>query len=431
MSDSTPERLSVLAAGLLLMGTALGGGLSACGEPLVDGDYHGEALFELEGSVLLQKDYWETLENPNGAPFPPGELRLAVFWATNINGPSSQSVEAVDVVEQQAVTTTSFPAKFKMSLFTPPPAELLAEAPEGEGEVALGLVLVYTDKNGDGRWTREEDALVGGAPAQALVYTPGGASSPQLGDLSPGYQRLRVREDPDLCSEGRLPLEKMPNESMSLLVDPLEPTEFFLDFDCDGFGDEWWEEICVPETFFELCHDTLLSGDAPEGLPGPWECSFCLNEPDVQDVLFEQCLQWADENPDACHWDEPLCEVVLGPPPCGPIEPCQAELEACFQRTPPEDHEGCFVVFDECAGTVDPFAHCEQVLSDCLGQTEPGASEEELCFWGRELCIIRAIDPDRTWLCEQGRNTCLETGGDREACDTELLDCLGVPPPPR
>lgn len=204
-------------------------GLAGCGEPLVDGDYRGEAMLALEGSVVLLSDYEASLgaeDEATPAALPSGELRLAVFWSTQ-GLEDAHAVDAISGVEQQAVTATAFPARYSMSLHRPPAAELVHQT-EDYGEVAIGLLLVYVDADASGDWTPGADALVGGAPEQAILW------SPEL-----GFERVRAVD----CQDERRQFEPQRSRTLDLLVDAHFPSEFLLDLDCDGDGDEW----CDPE----------------------------------------------------------------------------------------------------------------------------------------------------------------------------------------
>ena len=130
-------------AGLLSVSSLLG-----CGDPLVDGRYRGEPLMVVEGDVLF-------LDEPPDE-LPAAELRVAVFWSA-AGALQDDTIEAVDSIQEQVVTTGSFPARYQMYIYTPPPESLLEEVPGAEGQQAvIGMVLLYLDVDGNQRWSGAE-----------------------------------------------------------------------------------------------------------------------------------------------------------------------------------------------------------------------------------------------------------------------------------
>lgn len=512
---------------LLAVGIA-SGGLTSCGDPIVDGDYRGEALFSLEGTVrvspapqtpaplptsalaatLGQVDVSNCVDDPDDrvalcapvaldcearfpdslcnavraacltptefsetatcddAPFlglstdfgctelvgaclndglytefcnellidcgvasvgvgtpaveaaesnvtevsPGGELRLAVFWSRH-GLSTGTGLRAVDSVEQQAVTTSTFPARYELELFTPPPEDVVFPA-DGSGEYAVGLILVYVDENNDRVWNDDIDRLVGGAPDRALVYTPEGATSDFFGTLGAGFHRVRIpREDGhDPCtSKLHTELTTDLTDELHLQIDDEFHLAHLVDVNCDGHHAEW--SVCArPEQLTFAC----LRPDAhPEHA---WQCSFCPKatleqvcpEPSDVDALcgggatdefcgecprastpFSTCK--TDQQrclldglaPDTCDWLRHLCDGA----------DAADAVHVAFEGAP----DACLSIFDTALFT-DPqsFATWRNELQKCLTSFagRPADFGSVTCTEVGQLCGASALDLD-------------------------------------
>ena len=164
----SPSGFADRAAPLALL-SALG-----CGDPLVDGRYPGEPLFEVAGTVTADAD-----------EAPPSEgVRVTALW-----GPS-------DTLDWQGSVglDTTFPARFALTLYAPPP-DGTDDTPLGPG-LSLGALVLYTDDDHDGAFVRDSDSLVGGSEDRLLVYRHEDAegapdSAPSWPD-EPGYHMARL-----------------------------------------------------------------------------------------------------------------------------------------------------------------------------------------------------------------------------------------------
>jgi hypothetical protein len=170
-----PARSRVVVAALGLVGA----GLAGCGEPLNDGRYRGDSLFTIEGRVSSLSP---TVE---GRP-----LLAAVAWRHWLE-------RALLVGQPASIELTGFPAAFQIDVYTPPPAEALADlgrrapgpaADAGadaaipsygqQGRVGFGLVAAHQGAN-DGAQvtlvaTRPEAAQLRGlAPDHVVIYNDG------------------------------------------------------------------------------------------------------------------------------------------------------------------------------------------------------------------------------------------------------------------
>lgn len=322
---------------------ALSLALSACGDPLVDAAWRGEPLFTIDGFVHLAvpPEVYLDLETRE-----PGELRTAIFWAPT----RGSSLSLSSAVEQDVSTASTFPARFRLTIHEPPLPALLRPDPETGAPFAVGLVVAYRDTNGNGRWDRASERLVGGASDRFVIHAPDGLDNALFGQLAPGFHRVV----PIARCEGErgvLAYDLDPNPTMTLLVGAGFPAEIFLPLDCAGAG-IGWSGACPP--LFEVrarCRDAreLLSSDvrmcdACEGLLAPE-----LGDADACNLWSEGCIQRfpAEE----CRPEVAFCmgDVLPPPPPdsCDKLCECQRVFEQCLDVNPNQP--------DACRGRLD---HC-------------------------------------------------------------------------
>ncbi len=126
---------------------ALAGLSMGCGPGFVDGSYTGEELFRIEGLVRYDES----------RPVPDETVGTTVLW----KAPDTHAGQTASGRVQ-----TTFPARYSLSLYTPPDTEQV----EVIDEMTVGAVVLYHDENGDGE-RQGEEPLVGGSPGAALLYT--------------------------------------------------------------------------------------------------------------------------------------------------------------------------------------------------------------------------------------------------------------------
>lgn len=263
---------------------------ASCGELAVDGDYRGEALFTFGGTVRLEPSALESEAT--------GELQVAVFWALPSGGALFSTVGAV---EQQVDATTSFPARFALTLHRPPEAALVATTPDVSGAYAVAMVLVYLDQDGDARWDRETEPLVGAASDTFLVYAPDGLTGGRFGVLATGFHLLRA--DREACVGGSVEADV---DAVQLTVSGTYPK--LLDVDCDGRPNEW-------------------TGTCPD-LSAVYE--ECRGEDDEGGDVCETCegLLWSDDDTIDCDEWRRECERVTND------EECRRAADRCKDDRP-------------------------------------------------------------------------------------------------
>lgn len=242
----------------------------ACGDPLVDGAFRGRPLLTLSGAIELPEGAnflddalceatlfdcyeactteecpvceaaWETcVDAPPSAR--PSDFRLGIFWAQG---------QGASVVQQYSLTVSSFPARYGATLYAPPPNGLLQ--PAARGEFALGLIMVYLDRDDDGVFSAGVDPIVGGADGRAVLYTPTGVDDDRFGVLEAGYHRMSVLS---VCTPegGELVAEADRSDViLTLTADPELQRRLLLDPDCDGEFDDF--ATCDPAVVERWCN---------------------------------------------------------------------------------------------------------------------------------------------------------------------------------
>lgn len=308
---------------------------ASCGEPAVDGRWPGEALFTLSGTVRL-----EAAPVAMGEP-PSGTLRIGIFWAATKG--SALSLEAA--IEQEVSATATFPSRFEVRIYVPPPRALLHDSEDGQGRLARALILAYLDQDEDRSWDRDREPLVGGAAGVMLVYTPEGLTGADPGPLTAGYHVVRMGGG---CGGPALVADDLTEVDLTVTMD--FPSSALLDLDCDGKPDEWSSVCPSPSTIRDACRS---------GLPGDTMCA--TYEPYLWplDADDQTCELWFDKclysfAPQDCESERSVCLGGLPATP-GPAEPSCTSLECVCKR-----------VYVDCVDTSGDEASCMAAYQRCV-----------------------------------------------------------------
>lgn len=192
----------------------------SCGQPLVASDFSGTPVFTVGGAV-----------NSNFARVPAnhGPLELSVFW---VGASAQDSLQ----VEQTAQLDSGLGA-FSMTLFDPPPAEASGFSDLVlTGQLAIGVIVLYADKDGSGGLELSQDLLLGASARHVVVHATeriaeGAPAASLLGTIEPGYHLFSLEGpagcrfvDAAMCpSEGTLrPASDLGAVSLSLWATPEE-----------------------------------------------------------------------------------------------------------------------------------------------------------------------------------------------------------------
>ncbi len=303
-----------------------------CGAPLVDVGYRGEPLFEVDGQI----ETFSALEPADE------QIRASLFWTTGrfLEEPSAQRL----LEQASASTEVRFPATFEIRIFEPPTQRHFIQLTP---PLALGVVLIYADRNGNERYdAMGPDVIVGGTVAKGIVYAPQGAPSLMGTDgegVPPGFSLLSFQFICGLIQGMQMNFCDMPE-----VCPP--------DWACDPFN-----ERCVPPGG-QFCDQPNV---CPPGL-------VCHNE-------TRDCLP------------PPTGEFCATPEVCPPEMICDPIIETCL---PPEAFEFCSREPEVCP---EGF-FCDPIAQDCI-------PAQSISFGCRE---VEDCPPEH--VCDAFGQTCVPDG---------------------
>lgn len=157
---------------------------AACGDPLVGETFTGTPVFSIGGAVVQANAR---------IPASHGDPSARLFW---IGADAARS--------EQAATLGAALAEFSMTLFEPPPPEAAAFTHlVSEGELAIGVIALYADKNDNQTFEPTQDRLLGASAQHVVVHASAGVAAEDpaaalLGAVDPGYH-LYVHDRPSQC----------------------------------------------------------------------------------------------------------------------------------------------------------------------------------------------------------------------------------------
>lgn len=205
--------------------------LVGCGDVLVAGDYPGEPLLVVTGQVLVA----ESLQAA-------GSPSVALLWTEA--GTDNRAETAVEV-------TTRFPSYYELRVYQPPTESDFFEDPVGD-RLALGVILLFDDIDGDGHFRVGTDAAIGTAEATHVAWftaPPHGQPDAPTEAYLVGHGLPSCRGGPpdgdtaeDSAGEppGGLPVQAGVGEADLVVADVCT---LLPDWNCDGELEEW-RDLC-------------------------------------------------------------------------------------------------------------------------------------------------------------------------------------------
>ena len=194
--------------------------VAAC-DGFVDGEYRGDPLLTLQGNIVVAEAAGLEGEVP---------LRVSMFWVAGEPG----ELDDLEVVGEQTVgARAAQPARYTLDIFHPPTRRALTTT--AHGAMAIAVILVYEDVNGNGRRELAERVL-GGSGEYAVLYAPTGLGADAFGEpLDPGYHVMEIETGGE-CDEGDEVITMQPagaDRWVDLLIDA-QGSVLLPDIDCDG-----------------------------------------------------------------------------------------------------------------------------------------------------------------------------------------------------
>lgn len=231
--------------------------VTSCGG-LADGEYYGQVLFEIEGSVQAETVY--DFE---------GQVGVALLWTHD---------DAVADV-QTVLVETEFPARYRIKIYKEPAEDSRVQVIGGQTlQASVGQILLYEDHDEDGVWNEETEPLIGGAYNAAVLYVPDGPLPYEDPDLvsaiedglvpqplwtpSQGFHLVNVAPGPFCQLDWESWMERADERHATLHIGYY--AGLGADWDCDGQADfeapsldgsdDYFDDECAPdEILLEEC----------------------------------------------------------------------------------------------------------------------------------------------------------------------------------
>lgn len=198
--------------------------LCACGDALVDGDYRGEPLIKIHGEILQEEPLGPTS----------GPVLVSVFWGATSNTTGPQ-------IEQNLRVQTEFPSRYTLEVFKPPSEEVMFDTPGGEQHIAMGLILLYEDADGDELYSPDTDTIIGTSRSSVLIWIDEIYDEDPAGGMPDAQDFIIGTVDNGSCQG---PPDIGDEDAVSLVVGTI--CEELADLDCDGRNTEWGS-LCASE----------------------------------------------------------------------------------------------------------------------------------------------------------------------------------------
>lgn len=273
-----------------------------CGTPLADGTYRGRALYSVEGPLLvadfeqlgalavcqedaevcteaaltqcdaedddIDEDMCAAAERcyadldaclaGEGPGFDVFTSEIALGVTLVWSDPTGDG----EPFEQPSTIEPGLPARYRLTIYQPPPPSTLYRT-EG-GDFAVAVLVAFEDIDGDGALDPDRESVLGGTAELAILYTPGGVDAPALGRYGPGFHR--VVPDDGWCESPDEARFFAPDEAQSPItfgrLDEIAPA-LLPDLDCRDGLSEWG--LCPSDAELDQCD---------EARP-PLYCAFC------------------------------------------------------------------------------------------------------------------------------------------------------------
>ncbi|MFO0750890.1 MAG: hypothetical protein U1F43_35245 [Myxococcota bacterium] len=278
--------------------------LAACGDAAVDSAFEGAPVDELTCRVVFA-----TGAAPLGS-----RPHAALAWQTDdgrIVTPDSDRNQFLLHPADGLRVDEAFPGEVHLRLLDPPPAAVELAWPDVDGRLALGQVVVFDDRDGDGGYGRGE-RLMGIGQDLVVVFSRAGASGAAIGVVAPGFHHRASAPcdggprfadgDAHACT---LVIDSAPQRLLRFDCGP--------DYPCEGLTELRF--LCRWDPDDERCATCAGAVFPPEATPA--DC----------DAWLPGCL--ATYPPDECRAEWRTCSD--GEPPCDRSCLCQHRVGECMQ----------------------------------------------------------------------------------------------------
>lgn len=314
---------------------------TGCGDPLVEGDYRGEPLIELSGTVFVNDEV-------SLMPQEEDRIRVALVWI----GADQQGTIA------QGLSESAFPARYNLQVYNRPPARAMQTFDDRAGLYAISRIVLYIDTDGDERLNVGE-RIVGAAPDLLLSYfTSSESTSLVAGPVRSGYQVLQLVTCEDRLMSKSMLAPGIANNEVDLRLES-GIAEALTDLDCDQVADD-------------LCYDLLLQvQESPDNqeLVSLYEsrCDIAFDPEFNNEPAQTEPLKEGESNVSPDNDGEPTCDTDPGLPGCAEeddpngervVTSCMPLLAGAVEALGHEGQREAYWRFSQCTLDFDP---CRQV----------------------------------------------------------------------
>lgn len=357
--------------------------LLGCGDPLVEGDYRGQPLIEISGTIRVE----DSLTSAQAAA-----VRVGLLWV----GAAQQG----DLT--QGRSESSFPARYSMKVFARPPTRAMRTLPDRGGLQGTARIVLYIDENGDDQLDSLE-RIVGAAPNQVLAYfTSSEPTTLVRGSLRTGYQVMELFACDDRLVD-KATYEPAGSEQAVDLTLAAGVASGLLDIDCDTVADDLCYDLRLqvqedPDNtelvaLYEQRCDVRFEPEFNNTDATPTE------EPKPDEELPPDDRTFCDENP-----DKPECRDPDGQPSAATvIAECKPLLSGAI-GAPYEAQREAYWRFRQCTEEFDP----------CHDLGWLGGNEGWMPY---QMCTFEALPPHHEQWCRDIAERIDATAGD----DREFL----------
>lgn len=195
---------------------------AGCGDPLIDGNYRGEPLFTIRGTITVGE---------NAGAYASASTRVAVLWI----GARQQELFG------QGVSQSSFPAQYSLTIYSEPTEGAQQVIPRAQQTYALARIVLYQDVNGNEQLDLGE-RLIGGSDDKLIAYFPeSGTAEAVGGPFDVGFSAMGFLPcDSRLDTEPNTYMKPVSSSSVDLRLTG-EISTALSDLDCDSVPDD----LCI------------------------------------------------------------------------------------------------------------------------------------------------------------------------------------------
>lgn len=196
--------------------------------------------------------------------------RIGVIWANPAPRQTESGRRSESVLMQRSLTSTGLPARYRFSIYQPPPERALHES--ADGRYAIGLITTFYDRDNNERLNLTHESLIGFNLSHGVIYMTSPVTTEDGQTIPSGYHMVPLDWTCSIAESVRPNLESEPDATtMSVTGSATYIFDYVPDLGCDSDLREWLE-LCDAPSIYNRCNDE----SPPERLESL--CSFCRGD---------------------------------------------------------------------------------------------------------------------------------------------------------